>query len=109
MLRGLQTVTRTLQRLITLSSNPTRGHYAEKSDGLVPLNRSKWYNYEGFSNPNAAASSLTRANVSFDGAGEADGGYNNGEMRDLVRRYGQHQSSKPMQKAKAWMDWYLTH
>jgi len=83
-------------------------NYADQSDGFIPKNRTKWTGNDFAQNPGSLGSAQ-HSNVSFDGSGEADGGYNNGEMRDLARRYGQHQASKPMQYGKDWIQFWIVH
>jgi hypothetical protein len=71
-------------------------YYADKSDALVPQNRTTWFAGESFAHPNTPASALRQGNISF------DGGYNNSEMRYLERPES-GQPSQPMQYARSWI------
>jgi pimeloyl-ACP methyl ester carboxylesterase len=86
---------------------PYTYYYADQSDGLVTKNRTKWSDNEFFDPNYGGPGAYQYSNVNYDGSGENDGGYNNGEMRDLYRRYGNHGPSKPMQYGKSWIYYWI--
>lgn len=77
-----------------------RYSYADRSDALVPLNRTTWFAGESFAHPNTPASALRQGNISF------DGGYNNSEMRYLERPES-GQPSQPMQYGRSWIAYWI--
>jgi hypothetical protein len=89
--------------------------YAERSDGLVPVNRTRWNSYEGVqNNPSGNGSDIRQGNVCFDGTGEADGGYNNAELRNMNRNYGEQfnntgtgTASRPGRFGKDWILYWI--
>ncbi len=79
---------------------------ADKSDGFIPVNRTRWKSTDSQIWGGTLASNganVTSQNIYFDGAGEADGGYNHSELRNLTRDYGQNGISKPMAYGRQWM------
>jgi len=80
-------------------------YVADKSDGFIPKNRTKWFAnqpiVDGDVNTNGA--NINNENICFDGRGEADGGYNHWELRDLTRDYGSYGESRPMTVGKEWI------
>jgi pimeloyl-ACP methyl ester carboxylesterase len=89
-------------------TQPYTYYYAEKSDGYIPLNRTRWFSYQSFAGSTTDVSNLAQANVYFDGAGQIDG-YNHSELRNLTRTHGNPTPGDPMQKAKLWMQWWFDH
>jgi hypothetical protein len=75
--------------------------HADKSDALVPQNRTKWFANEGFANPNASVSAVRQGNISF------EAGYNNSEVRYLERPHPPYDPSEPMRYARSWIAFWI--
>lgn len=79
----------------------------DKSDGFIPVNRTRWNSTDANVARGTTASdgaNMVSGNIYFDGYGEADGGYNHSELRNLTRNYGQYGTSKPMDYGKQWVE-----
>jgi len=78
----------------------------EKSDGFIPVNRTRWNGTDQNvtkGNTSSNGSSVLNKNIYFDGTGEADGGYNHSELRNLTRPYGTGGPSMPMKYGREWI------
>lgn len=86
-------------------------YYQDRWDGFIPRSKTVWqYGESIIDNPivsDASVGTIEKGNVCFDGTGEADGGYNHGELRYWKKNYGTHMLSTPMQFAKTWTDVWL--
>ncbi len=81
-------------------------HVADKSDGFIPVNRTRWNASDGYptqGNTSSNGANVVNKNIYFDGHDEADGGYNHSELRNLTRNYGQQGASMPMKYGKQWI------
>ncbi len=83
--------------------------YTDKSDGFIPLSKTKWNRNDEIINDPALenVSQLQQASISFDGAGEQEGGYNHMEVRYPVRSYGSKSETNMARFTKRWAEWWL--
>lgn len=84
-------------------------YYPDQSDGFIPKERTKWKSGEYIHTQSnlPPVADIRQGNISFDGAGEADGGYNHGELRYPKRNYGQRLESRPMKYSKDWANYWI--
>ena len=83
--------------------------YQDQTDGFIPKNRTQWNNNEGFVASTTTASAVRQGNISFDGANEADAGYNHLELRFHKRDNGSATPTRstPNRFAQDWAkEWF---
>ena len=82
-------------------------YYSDITDGFIPKQRTKWKWDDSFVAQGTAPSDVRQGNISFDGTGEADGGYNHGELRFPKRNYGAKDYTQPFLFSKDWANYWI--